>query len=310
MTKNKRLNPVDFIAPLYMNGLQGRMLRVPAHTGKKREILLIYGHHASLERMFGLAEDLSRYGNVTMPDLPGFGGMEPFYKIGEKPTLDNLAGYLAAFIKLRYKRKRLTLMGTSFGFVVATRMLQNYPELTKKVDLLISVVGFVHRDDFKFKRHSLVLLQGCAGAFSGRLSSIFIRHIVLRRTLIKASYNLVARRHSKFFDAGEEERKKRIEFEVYLWQCNDVRTYINTSRIMFNLDLCDKQVPLKLYHIAVAKDRYFDNDIVEQHLNVVYDGVEVLRSVVETHAPTVVADAKTAAPFVPKKIRRLLAKTA
>src|SRR3982751_3045218 len=96
----------DYIRPLEMNGLTGRMLHMPAPKNKKRDILLIYGHHSCLERMYGVAEDLNQYGAVTMPDLPGFGGMDSFYKIGMEPTLDNLADYLAAFIKLRYKGKK------------------------------------------------------------------------------------------------------------------------------------------------------------------------------------------------------------
>src|ERR1700691_2505061 len=127
-------NPADYILPLNMNGLSGRMIRMAAPAGVKREILFIYGHHASLERYFGVADLLNKYGAVTVPDLPGFGWMDPFYKIGEKPTLDNYADYLASFVKLRYKNKQFVVVGYSLGFVIATRMLQKYPELSKKVD--------------------------------------------------------------------------------------------------------------------------------------------------------------------------------
>ncbi len=71
MTKTV-LDPADYIAPLNMNGMQGRMLRMPAPKSYKREILFIYGHHSSLERWFGFSQVLNRYGAVTMPDLPGF----------------------------------------------------------------------------------------------------------------------------------------------------------------------------------------------------------------------------------------------
>src|SRR3954470_17459407 len=142
MVKNSLKNPADYIVPLNINRLDGRMLRLPAKSArqaKNREILFVYGLHSSLERWWGLTQVLSRYGNVTMPDLPGFGGMDSFYKIGKKPTLDNMADYLAAFIKLRYKNKKLIIAGMSFGFVIATRLLQRYPELTKKVALLVSI---------------------------------------------------------------------------------------------------------------------------------------------------------------------------
>src|SRR5581483_6795608 len=86
MANRTAQHPADYIVPLNMNGLQGRMLHLPAPAGRKREILLLYGHHSSLERWWGIAQVLNRYGAVTMPDLPGFGGMDSLYKIGRKPS--------------------------------------------------------------------------------------------------------------------------------------------------------------------------------------------------------------------------------
>src|ERR1700741_1092962 len=131
MTDTTLKGPADHIVPLYINGMNGRMLHIPGPAHTKREILFIYGHHSTLERWWGLVQDLNQYGTVTMPDLPGFGGMDSFYRIGQKPTIDNLADYLAAFIKMHYKKRKFTIAGLSFGFLVATRMLQRYPEMAK-----------------------------------------------------------------------------------------------------------------------------------------------------------------------------------
>ncbi len=309
MAIKKTLNAADYVEPLVMNQLHGRMLRLPAPTDKKREILIVYGHHASLERLFGLAKDLNKYGAVTMPDLPGFGGMESFYKIGEKPTLDNLADYLASFVKLRYKRRKVTIMGMSMGFLVATRMLQRYPQLAKKVDLLVSVVGFVHKDDFKFKRRNYYLMRYGASFFSNALPAFFAKYMLLRGPIIRMAYGMVADKHSKLKDADAEETKKRIDFEVVLWQCNDIRTYMDTTLSMFKADLCNAQVDLPVYHVAVAGDRYFDNHIVEQHLNVIFKKVHILKTKLSAHAPTIIATVEDVAPFVPQKLRRILAKS-
>src|SRR5262245_54981731 len=97
-------SPADYIAPLYINGMSGRMLRMPAPAKRNREILFVYGHHSTLERWWGLIQDLNQYGAVTVPDLPGFGGMDSLYGIGKTPDLDTMADYLAAFVKLHYKR--------------------------------------------------------------------------------------------------------------------------------------------------------------------------------------------------------------
>lgn len=153
------------------------MLAMPSPPKKKREILIIYGLHASLERMIGMAEDLNQYGGVTLPDLPGLGGMDSFYKIGEKPSLDNMADYLATFVKMRYRRKKVTIVGMSFGFVIVTRMLQKYPELRSKVNTVVSVVGFVHKDDFHFSRKKYLFFRYGASFFSNRLPALFMKKL-------------------------------------------------------------------------------------------------------------------------------------
>src|SRR5882762_5267934 len=190
--------PAKFLMSLNMNGMQGRMVHVPAPKGKTREILYVYGHHSSLERWWGLVQELNKYGAVTMPDLPGFGGMDTFFKIGQKPTLDAYADYLAAFIKLRYKNKKVTIAGLSFGFLVATRMLQRNPELIKKVDVLVSVVGFTHRDDFTFGKPRYMFYRYTAAFFSHRIPAIFFRNVILASPLIRAFYGRTHNAKHKF----------------------------------------------------------------------------------------------------------------
>lgn len=288
--------------------MEGRMLRLPAPKNKPREILMLYGHHASIERMAGLAEELNRYGAVTLPDLPGMGGMDSFYSIGQKPTLDNMADYLAAFVKLRFRRKRLTIVAMSFGFVVATRMLQKHPSLAKKIDLMVSIVGFVHGEDFRYKGLSYYGFRYGASLFSRRIPAWIVQHLLLRGPLIRATYLLVADRHVKLQDASKEERDRRIAFEIGLWQQNDIRTYMDNGITMLTLNLVEHRVDVPLWHVHVEPDRYFDNRIVEQHMHIIFSSVHTAESEMSGHAPTVVATAKDAAPFIPEKVRRVLRK--
>lgn len=281
---------------------------MPPPKGKKREVLFIYGHHSSLERWWGVIQDLNRYGGVTVPDLPGFGGMDSFYKIGEKPTVDALADYLASFIKLRYKRKRLTIAGLSFGFVVVTRMLQRYPDLVKKVDLLISVVGFAHHDDFIFPRSRYLFYRWGAALFSGRLSSSFFHSVCLQPWIIRAAYAHTHNARKKFEDVPQEEINQIMDFEIYLWRCNDARTYMKTTVEFLTLDNCRAQVDLPVWHISVDADRYFSNHLVEQHMRIIFSDFHSARAKLNNHAPSIIADKKTAAPLFPKKIRQLLRK--
>lgn len=280
----------------------------PTKVNKKREILLVYGHHASLERMFALADYLTRYGSVTVPDLPGFGGMEAFYKIGEKPTLDNLADYLASFIKLRFRKSKITIMAISFGFAVVTRMLQKYPEIASRVDLIVSVSGFTHKDDFAWKKSSKVTLGGLAWLCSYRLPSSIVKLAILRAPIIKGLYKVAEKKHPKLKDTLPQERDEKINFEVKLWKMNDFRTYTYVSSRGFTMLPLKSHVDLPVYHVAVDGDHYFSSVLVEQHIRQIYKDFTMVKTKMPSHAPTLVATVKDVAIFVPPTIQRLLRK--
>jgi len=307
MPKKQPLNPADYIEPLYMNGLHGRMLRLKPSPRKTKEILVVYGQHASLERMFGIAESLNKYGGVTIPDLPGFGGMQSYYRLKEKPTIDNLADYLASFVKLRYKNRRLTIIGVSYGFAVVTRMLQKNPEIAKKVDLLVSAVGFVHHDDFVFKKPNYLVLRYGSGLFSRRLTAAVAKHLFLRPSFIRAVYKSSGTSNPKLNTNNPDERDQRIAFEIHLWRTNDLRTYMYSTSTMLRIDLCGKQVDLPVHHIAMQNDRYFNNEFVEEHLKVIYNEVTVYVSKSPAHVPTLTT-VNDASKLIPPALRRLLAK--
>lgn len=305
------LNIEDYLRPLNVNGMQGRVLHMPAPKGRDREVLFVYGHHSSIERWFGLMQNINRYAAVTMPDLPGFGGMDSFYKIGEEATLDNLADYLASFVKMRYKRKKVTIAGMSLGFVVATRMLQRNPETRKRVEMVISIAGFAHQDDFVFSKNRHNFYSVGSALFSRWLPAQIFRYGFLNRPVIRSIYQHTHNAKKKFAGLSNEELSKMLDAEVKLWQENDVRTYMKTSHEFLNLDNCTTQVDLPVYHIAVKADNYFDNERVEQHMRVIYDKFTLLDTLdAGAHAPSVIATAKEAAPYVPAKLRRLLTKKA
>lgn len=299
--------PADYIEPLNINGLQGRMLHLPAPKTGAPEILFVYGHHSSLERWWGVVKFLNRYAAVTMPDLPGFGGMDSFYKIGKDGSIDNLADYLAAFMKLRYKRKKVIVVGMSLGFVITTRMLQRCPELTKRIEMLVSFAGFAHADDFTFSRLRKAFYLNGSRLFSHRLPALFFRYVALHPRVLRAVYGKTHNAREKFEGVVDEELEELIRFEIGLWHNNEVRTYMKTTAEFLRLDNCTKKIDLPVHHIGVMGDRYFDNDIVEQHFRVIFNDYHLLEMLdLANHAPSVIADERAASVFVPPKLRRTL----
>jgi len=308
----KSRNPADYIVPLNINGLDGRMLKMPppkTKRTKQSEVLFVYGLHSSLERWWGLIQVLNRYAAVTVPDMPGFGGMDSFYSIGKKPSLDNMADYLAAFIKLRYRRKKIAIVGMSYGFIVVTRTLQRYPELTKKVVLLVSLAGFAHRDDFIFSKPRYYSYLYGTRFLSHNLSAKLFRHTALNPSMLRAFYGRTHNAKKKFALAMDAEEVERIkDVEVWLWRNNDLRTWAYATAEFLVLDNCKVKVNLPVWHVATKNDTYFDNHIVEQHLRVIYSGFDSAEFVMASHAPSILATEKDAAALVPTRLRRVLSR--
>jgi pimeloyl-ACP methyl ester carboxylesterase len=297
----------DFIEPININGLQGRMLRMPPPRGRNRQILFVYGHHSSLERWWGLVQNLNRYGGVTMPDLPGFGGMESLYSIGQPATIDKLADYLAAFIKFRYRSGKIVIAGMSLGFVIVTRMLQRYPHLAKRVELLVSLAGFAHKDDFTFSKSRRTAYYLGSRLFSVPPMTQFFRYVILQPFILRLAYGRTRNAKEKFKGAAKEQLRELMDFEIVLWHSNDVKTYMKTTSEFLRLDNCNKRIDLPVSHVAISADRYFDNHVVEQHYRVIFNDFHLLATLdLANHAPSVLADAKAAAPYVPLKLQRAL----
>ncbi len=308
MQHDKANDPANFVMPLNMNGLQGRMLIAPPSRQKKREILLIYGHHALLERWWSLVENLRDYGTVTMPDLPGFGGMESFYKLGKQPTIDNYADYMAAFVRLRYKRRRITIIGISFGFVVATRMLQRYPELAKKVDLIVSIVGFMHYDDFYFKPPTRKAFRITSRLFGTRPLAFLIRHLALNGPTIRGVYSRLPAGKRRLSTMDPVEGRAMLDYDVNLWQINDVATHWRTTAEFLGLDNCQTQIKLPVWHVASVNDHYFNNTIIEQHMLVVFQDCILASIETKAHTPSMLAGKAEVSVLLPPKLRKALSK--
>ena len=286
--------PDDHIVPLLMNGLQGRMLHLPAAKASKRELLIIYGWQTSLEQWWPLAVELQRYGNVTMPDLPGFGGMQSFYRIHERPSLDNMADYLAAFVKLRYRSKRLTIFGIAYGFTVVTRMLQRYPDLAKKVDVVISLGGLARYDDLSLSAPKRWFYRIGARVLATRLLAFWVRQVSLHPLSLSWWY------------ARQQPRPDTNE-RIWLWRHNDIRTRLIAASSLMNLDNCRVALNLPLWHVAFRANHNLDHQRLNQHLHVIYSSVDEARSRLKTQSIGTIEYNQQANQLLPPKLRRALA---
>lgn len=94
------------------------------------------------------------------------------------------------------------------------------------------------------------------------------------------------------------------EFEVYLWRCNEARTYMYTGHEMMTVDNTKKSIDLKVWHIAVDNDKYFNNTEAVRHMQNIFSEVEIVRSISKKHSPSVMTDKKAASVFFPNILKK------
>lgn len=291
------------ISRIKLGGLEGRVLRIEGPKGSKSEVLFIYGHHSSLERWQGIAELVAAKASVTMPDLPGFGGMESLYRVGKTASFDNLADWLAEFVRKTYQDRKVTVVGMSLGFVIITRMLQRHPDLTERVEKLVSLFGFADSNDFKMSQRSKILNGMAARFFSLPITSDFYRLVLLNPHVLRAGYHKTKNAKQKFAGLTPEQKRENMEFEIELWHANDLRTHMRTAYEFVTFHMSDVKVNLPVHHIAVHNDRYFNNASVEKHFRQIFSNYKQLAELDGgTHAPTSIQTAEEAMTILPEAV--------
>ena len=298
----------EFIKPMKVQGLNGRVLVMPPNDPKNKnnQIMMLYGLHSSIERMQGIIENIADAGTVTVPDIPGFGGMESLYSMGIIPTSEALAENLYEFIKQHYGTTKFKVVAMSYGFVIITRMLQNHPELNDQITLVVSLAGLTDRQEFIVSRANYLLWIAILNTFNGKFRSKIFKHVFLNPIILKSIYKLQAANHPKFKDADKAELNARLDYEVHLWQINDQHTYMLATKDVLQLATPKSSIPVPLLHVSIDSDQYVDHKLVVNNLNNIYTHVDSVEAHMPNHAPTVISSKEDAAPFVPKKVLEML----
>ena len=141
------------------------------------------------------------------------------------------------------------------------------------------------------------------------LPALIFRYAALNRFVLNAAYARTHNAKKKFASVSSpEEFKYLMDIEVRLWQDNDVRTYMYTTTQFLTLDNCKQRVNVPLWHVSTKADHFFDHNIVEQHLKVIFKDFHSAEADLNSHAPSVLADEVMAAPMVPVALRKVLDK--
>jgi hypothetical protein len=271
----------------------------------KSNVLIVYDFNSNIEMYFGLAVYLSKRSNVTVVDLPGFGGMDSMYKIRKIPSINNISDYLASFIKLRYKNKRLNLLTFGFGSVLAVRCIQNNDSLFKKINNYIFINGYSHHDDFDIssRRKKYRYLLNRIKATS--LVSFIIKSTIYSRSFLdyRINKNSEVRKLSNGFSYLKQ-------FLVDLNRENDLRTKYYLQAQVLKLDNCNNHISGKCWFVNVgSKSKGLIPRRIEQHFKIIFSTFASVNVKGVRKIPLIMNDEKIAAKIIPIKIRNILRKS-
>jgi pimeloyl-ACP methyl ester carboxylesterase len=253
------------IIPIRVNRLRGHMLRKKSNRAPRKEILLLYDQNMDLTTTYRFAKKLSYYGNVTVPYLPGFEGMDSFYKIKLVPSVSNYAAYLASFVALRYKNKRFTIVGLGIGGTIAARMLQNHAKATAKVNQIILLGSTVDRNDIA--RSGIINFLALAG-----YNVLLLRPIVfLSKILVCGSIRGFVIGLTK--NSSPQPGKLAAEQEGLPRQSYDLRTHFYLQKQLRSLRVQTGQVDIPAYALAINTPPKFSYGTWQQHLHVMFKNV-------------------------------------
>jgi pimeloyl-ACP methyl ester carboxylesterase len=300
--------PPKNIRPLLINGLHGRTIHI---EGDQRKVIVyIHGLHTLAERHYSLCDYLSDFGEVYGPDMPGFGGMDSFYKVGLEPTYDNYADYIYTFIKsLSVKSdQKLCLVGLSFGSQVMIRLLQKYPDIVEMNPQVISLAGIGSFEDIRtlraFKAFVIPFSMLCSTKYGSKVINLLLFNPLVLRFVVLLLVMFGAKNRS-----NKEDWRKVFQMEYNLWKLGDTRTHGFTTVRVFKTSLIDSGgsvINLPLHNVAVSGDQYIDANKLAKTMTKIFASYDVVDLPLDSHAPNLIADKKEVAELFPDATRKLL----
>ncbi|HRQ98236.1 MAG TPA: alpha/beta hydrolase [Candidatus Saccharibacteria bacterium] len=109
---------------------------VTYHDNTLPVIIMIHGFRGTHHGLDLIAKQLPDF-HIIIPDLPGFGGTEPF---DDAHTLDNYVSWLDLFIQHLQLSNPPILLGHSFGSIVAASFAAKHKNVISKL-ILVNPIG-------------------------------------------------------------------------------------------------------------------------------------------------------------------------
>ncbi len=286
--------PSKNIKKIHYSGLSGRIAHFPAEMkGAKKTFVIVAGQHSSHERMMAFIGFLAEYGEVYAIDMPGFGGMNSFRKIGKEVSLDNYAEYLYTVLKTQKLTKNISIFSVSIGGEFVTRMFQKYPDSQKWVDAMLGFVTFGAKKDFHLKPLVKIPVSIIVRLVLNPVGRAFLWLLFFNPLSLRVVLTVFSKFKKKMRSDDPDIKKKMVQMEYYHWRINDLYTWAKTIKIMFTKDLrkySRNMISVPLHNILTKDDQYVDAKEVNKTLRDLYENYSLHYLKLDVHMPSLMAD--------------------
>lgn len=302
--------PDSEISQLEIFGLKGRLLRLKSKSPKhKQKIVLLSGLHTRHERMYGVADFLSRYGEVYAPDLPGFGGMDSFFSVNRQASADDYAEYIKDFLEKYDLTSGVTIIPNSVASQFFIRMLHNYPETRTWFKKSVGLMAFADDNNFNIPWVKQTGIDILVGAGRHKLGANLLSRTLLSKSFLEFVMKGLVLLRPKMKVGDKQRRREAIEMEVLLWTENDKRTHGVTAYDMFRRRCSDwftEPMDMTFYNIATKKDQYFDHQKVTGSMRKIFSDYQDVWIKADLHSPSVIGTADDFAGIIPDEAIKIL----
>ncbi|MEI6850798.1 MAG: alpha/beta hydrolase [Candidatus Saccharibacteria bacterium] len=194
---------------------------------KLATIVMIHGLRGTHHGLDLVAKELTNF-RVIVPDLPGFSESEPFDK---EHSIDNYVVWLNEFISGLELRKKPFLMGHSFGSIIVSSYVSQYPESVEKL-ILVNPIGSTVVDNTRSISSKLAIGYYWLSEVTpekignGILSAkpiVMITSLALTKTRDKKLRKWIHSQHMKYFSTYANRRTVNEAFKASIK--NSVRDF-------------------------------------------------------------------------------------
>jgi len=141
-----------------------------------------------------------------------------------------------------------------------------------------------------------------------KLFAILFYNIALHPQLLKAIYRHTPNAKTKYAHISNDMLRDASDFEVKLWRDDDTRTYMIMGNAMLSLNNLQPRIPVNVHHVHTNDDQYFNNQVVEQNMQVAFTGYSGHPIELSSHAPLIMTSKKEARELIPQSIQKAVFK--